>query len=502
MSPRRLARMDASPARTRARHVRLLAGAFAGGLLLAFFPLPTPSFLPTAVAEQKYLPLTTDVGASELAAQAAATEEELGPQRVSGSDTDVEQFEMIGVALDELPSEPVMVRVRAADGVWGEWNELEVDADSGPDDPTAEAASTEALGEIVSEPLWVGDANGYEVSVAAEDADEVDVAVVRQETRRVVTDAVPLAEAAQPAPFGINSRASWGARAPKGSASVAPALKLAVVHHTASSNNYSSGQVAGILRSIQAYHMDSNGWSDIGYNFLVDRFGGIWEGRAGGTTRAVVGAHARGFNTGSVGVSVIGNYVGLNTTATINEAISKIVGYRLQVDYVTPTSRVNFTSLGSTTIPAGRVVNLPRVIGHRDVGATSCPGSIWNQLGSIRNRAQDWYTWMDAKVTPSGNIDSIRVSGNRVDVIGWAWDPDVASRASRVHVVINGRLIEDLADGYRPDVGRALPGVGDHRGWGAGFSDLPAGTHRMCVTVINQGEGVNKLLGCSNVVVK
>lgn len=498
--------MDASPARTtpRARRVRLVAGAFAGGLLLTFLPLPSPSFVPTAVADQRFLPLASDVGASELAAQAAAVDEPIGDERVSGVEQGVEPFGLIGVALDELPDEPVLVRVQSPDGDWGEWNELEVDPDSGPDAPTEEAAATDAaaMGEIVSEPVWVGDATGYEVSVGAGDAEGVDVAVVREQTRRVVTDAVPFAEAAQPAPFGINSRASWGARAPKSSASVAPTLKLAVVHHTASSNNYSGAQVPGILRSIQAYHMDSNGWSDVGYNFLVDRFGGIWEGRAGGTTRAVIGAHAKGFNTGSVGVSVIGNYVGVNTTAAINEAISKVVGYRLQVDYVTPTSRVNFTSLGSTTIPAGRVVNLPRVIGHRDVGSTSCPGSIWNSLPSIRNRAQDWYTWMDAKVTPSGNIDSLRVNGNRVDVIGWAWDPDVASRAARVHVTIAGRLGEDLADGYRPDVGRALPGVGDFRGWGVGFSDVPEGTHRMCVTVINQGEGVNKLLGCRDVVIK
>ncbi len=74
--------------------------------------------------------------------------------------------------------------------------------------------------------------------------------------------------------------------------------------------------------------------------------------------------------------------------------------------------------------------------------------------------------------------------------------------AEGAHVVIAGRLTEDMADGYRPDIGRAFPGVGNNRGWGAGFSNLPEGTHRMCVTVINQGEGVNKLLGCRDVVVK
>jgi hypothetical protein len=491
--------MPAVPARTRARRIRLVAGAFAGGLLLTFLPVPTPSFMAVAVSDSAFLPLEQSVGAAELQAQAGAAEEPIGDDRVSGAETAADEFDLIGVTLDEVPAQPVLVRVQDVDGTWGEWNELEVDPDFGAEPGSAEAAAVDGDA-IVTEPLWVGGATGYEVSVGADDADGVDVMVVREETQRTVAESTPLADAAQPAPFGINSRASWGARAAKNSPSVAPALKLAVVHHTASSNSYTSGQVPGILRSIQAYHMDGNDWSDIAYNFLVDRFGGIWEGRGGGTTRAVVGAHAKGFNTGSVGVSVIGNFVGANAPSAAIEAVSRVVGYRLQVDYVDPQARVNFTSLGSTTIPAGQTVNIPTVIGHRDVGATSCPGTIWNSLGSIRNRAKDWYNWMDAKVTPAGGIDSVRVAGSRVDVIGWAADPDVVVPA-RVHVVLAGRLVEDRADGYRPDVGRAY-GVGDHRGWGAGFSNVAPGTHRMCATVINQGDGQNRLLGCRDVVVK
>src|SRR5690606_21938388 len=109
--------------------------------------------------------------------------------------------------------------------------------------------------------------------------------------------------------FTVNTRASWGARGAKEPPSIASSgLKLAVVHHTASTNAYSASQVPSILRSMQAFHMDGNGWNDIGYNFLVDRFGNVWEGRGGGVDKAVIGAHAGGFNTGSVGVSVIGNF--------------------------------------------------------------------------------------------------------------------------------------------------------------------------------------------------
>lgn len=489
---------------TRRRVLRLAAVAFAAGLVMSVAPLPNWSFVPVASATVEPLgrlrpmsPVAVAALADEVAEAAADV------PRVSALEERTDSFRMIGVALEEEPDEPVLVRVLDEDGTWGEWNELEIDADKGPDPGTPEArAAAEAAGRVVSEPLWVGEARGYEISLAGDDADGAEVALVREEVRRTLTDAVPLAEAALPAPFGINSRASWGARAPKDTPSIArDGLKLAVVHHTAGTNNYSAAQVPSIIRSMQAFHMDTNGWSDLGYNFVVDKFGGIWEGRAGGTANAVVGAHAAGFNTGSVGVSVMGNYSGQYASSAALEAVSRVVGYRLQEYGAHPQHRVNFTSGGGTKYPAGKVVNLPRVIGHRDVGQTACPGLIYNNLGSIRNRAAQWYQLMEAIATPRGSIDSVKVTGNRVDVVGWAVDPDVPQPA-RVHVVLAGRLQEVQANGYRPDVGRAYPGVGDHRGWGAGFSGLPKGRHRLCVTVINQGEGNDKLLGCQDVVVK
>ena len=85
-------------------------------------------------------------------------------------------------------------------------------------------------------------------------------------------------------------------------------VKAGFIHHTVNSNSYSSGQVPSLLRGIYAYHTQSRGWRDIGYNYLVDRFGRIWEGRYGGVTRAVVGAHTSGYNEYSFALSAIGNY--------------------------------------------------------------------------------------------------------------------------------------------------------------------------------------------------
>src|SRR5206468_8858593 len=87
----------------------------------------------------------------------------------------------------------------------------------------------------------------------------------------------------------------------------AAALKLAIVHHTAGTNSYTPAQAAAIVRGIEVYHVKANGWNDIGYNFLVDRYGTVYEGRGGGIDKNVIGAHSLGFNNSTVGVSLIGN---------------------------------------------------------------------------------------------------------------------------------------------------------------------------------------------------
>ena len=494
----------AFPARTRV--LRLVAIAFVLGLVMVVAPLPRVSFVAHAAAQISPVTGFDALDAASLQTQHGVAEDPIDDSRVSAVQERTAEFSMIGVGFPEVPAEPVLVRVLDDTGVWSEWNELEVDRDKGPDQSTPEASQAAQAapgGAVLSEPLWVDAATGFELSVGDGDAEGVKVSVVREELRRVVTEAVPYAEAIAAPPFGVETRNSWGARPAKNTPSVASGgLKLAVVHHTASSSAYSSAQVPAILRSMQAFHMDGQGWSDIGYNFLVDKYGRIWEGRGGGITKPVVGAHAAGFNTGSVGVSVIGNYVGANASPAAREAVSRIIGYKLQGYNVHPQGRVNFRSGGSTTIPAGRVVNLPVVVGHRDVGSTTCPGNfIYGSLGSIRHRSAEWANFMNALQSPSGVINSVRVDGSTVEISGWARDPDVSASA-RVHVVLAGRLKEITANGYRPDVGKAYPGHGDHRGWGVGFWDVPEGTHRLCVTVINQGDGFDTLLGCRDVVVK
>ncbi len=116
-------------------------------------------------------------------------------------------------------------------------------------------------------------------------------------SRVTAAPARQLAEAGSPS---IVSRKAWGAdeRIVRAKPSFAPVLRLAVVHHTAGTNNYTPAQAAAIVRGIEVYHVKGNGWNDIGYNFLVDRFGTVYEGRAGGIERNVIGAHAKGSTRG------------------------------------------------------------------------------------------------------------------------------------------------------------------------------------------------------------
>ncbi len=157
--------------------------------------------------------------------------------------------------------------------------------------------------------------------------------------------------------------------------SFAANVRLALVHHTAGANGYTAAQAPAIVKAIQLYHVKGNGWNDIGYNFLVDRFGTVYEGRYGGIERNVVGAHAEGFNTGSVGVAVLGEYSSLAVAAKARSSLAALLAWRLDLAHVDPASTQSFISGGNARFGAGLPVFLRTVSGHRDTGFTDCPGT-------------------------------------------------------------------------------------------------------------------------------
>jgi N-acetylmuramoyl-L-alanine amidase len=216
------------------------------------------------------------------------------------------------------------------------------------------------------DPTWTGGSDAFQVrSRGAVRAYEL--------WSRVTSAPRALQEAAQPA---IVTRADWGAdeEIVRAKPLYAAAVKLAVVHHTASTNAYTPAQAAAIVRGIETFHVKGNGWNDIGYNFLVDRFGNVYEGRGGGIDRNVVGAHAEGFNTGTVGVSLIGNFQRTAPTKAAQAALVRLLAWRLDVAHVDPLSTVAYTSGGNAKFRSGKVVTLRAVSGHRDTGPSECPG--------------------------------------------------------------------------------------------------------------------------------
>ncbi|MBW3580711.1 MAG: peptidoglycan recognition protein [Actinobacteria bacterium] len=346
-------------------------------LCLVLVATSLPSQVPVTL-----LPPTTVASTGSAATESQTLAADIQRQVREGIDVaaqraDVAPFDLLGVSWAGGAREPVQVRVRDQGG-WSEWRQLEAEGDDAPDPGSTEGAGAR----VTSEPVWVGGADGYEVDLP-EGVDDVQVHLVRDQQSSAPEQVVIAASRRQAKGGGpaISSRSSWDAREPKTAPTIAPRLAMAFVHHTVSTNDYAAGDVPAMLRGIQAYHMDVNGWDDIGYNFLVDRFGGIWEGRAGGTTRNVVGAHAAGFNTSSVGVAVLGDFTTTAPSAASVSAVGQLLGWRLGLARVEPK--------GTAAMPSGDGTrSFAAISGHRDAAATECPGQeLFARLAEIRDQA-------------------------------------------------------------------------------------------------------------------
>ncbi|WP_306966565.1 peptidoglycan recognition protein family protein [Streptomyces afghaniensis] len=165
-------------------------------------------------------------------------------------------------------------------------------------------------------------------------------------------------------------------------------VKAAFVHHTASGNNYRCSQSPSLIRSIYRYHVKSMGWRDIGYNFLIDKCGKIYEGRAGGVARPVLGAHTLGFNTKSMGIAVLGSYGAKKPSSASVRAVARLAAWKLGLYGMNPRGKTYLTSGGSNLYRKGRKVRLNVISGHRDGFNTECPGrKLYGKLGSARSKA-------------------------------------------------------------------------------------------------------------------
>jgi hypothetical protein len=176
-------------------------------------------------------------------------------------------------------------------------------------------------------------------------------------------------------------------------AEVAPeygAVRLAFVHHTENPNGYLAGEVPAMLRAIYAFHRYVNGWNDIGYNFVIDAYGRIFEARAGGIDEPVVGAQAGGYNLASSGIAVLGTFISQPISAAAHRSLRQLLAWKLALHGVPAQGRVevrvNPAGAVYSRFPANSLVSLPRIAGHRDADSTECPGdALYRQLPAVRN---------------------------------------------------------------------------------------------------------------------
>nr|WP_030254118.1 N-acetylmuramoyl-L-alanine amidase [Streptomyces violens] len=193
----------------------------------------------------------------------------------------------------------------------------------------------------------------------------------------------------------VITQQEWGASTDyDGTPSYGTEIKAAVVHHTGvdSDNKISCAESRQRMRTIQQEHF-TRGYYDIGYNFVVDKCGQIFEGRSGGMELPVTGAHDVGFNTNTVGISYIGNYMSAKPSRAAMDAVARVIAWKFGMYGIDPAGKVTMTSgtdagVDGNKIPKGSSVELPRVFGHRDTNSTLCPGdNLYSKLSLIRSLA-------------------------------------------------------------------------------------------------------------------
>jgi hypothetical protein len=338
------------------------------------------------------------------------------------------RFNLVGLTWKGGPREPaIALRTRSDGGDWTPWTPISVLAEDGPDPGTDESD-----GDGMTNPVWAGEADWVQYR-SSEELPALELHFVntagtatagdrlRTTLRGAVNTAfVSIAGAVAAGPAGaaesqpaIVAREEWGADAcpPRTSASYGQ-VRAAYVHHTVNPNDYTEAEAPQIVLAICRYHRNTNGWNDIGYNFLVDRFGTIYEGRAGGIEAAVIGAQAEGFNSYSTGIANIGTFEDGGQSAAALQAMARLIRWKLPLHGYPTTGEAVMVSAGGGTskYPAGTTARVPRVLGHRDTNATACPGSaLYAQLEELRAMvggvaAQGTATVLDAGPTGGSSV--------------------------------------------------------------------------------------------------
>jgi hypothetical protein len=388
--------------------------------------------------------------------------ERQAPDRAAARIVAPRPFNLVGLHWRGRATPDVELRVKRGKR-WSRWQDLGVH------------------GTGASDPIWVGRARTvqYRLSRRVPGLRLHFVALGRRRVRARASQKVAT-------PFPYVSREEWGAdQCPPRAAPSYGEVKAVHVHHTVSLNDYTPEEAPRIVLAICRYHRNSNGWNDIGYNALVDKYGTIYEGRAGGLDQAVIGAQAQGFNAQTAGVANIGDYTSVGASDAALAATADYIRWKLTVHGQPLSGPVTLTSAGgpASRYPAGAHVTVDRVLGHRDTGKTACPGdALYAQLDDIRARVLSGTPFVPFAARVSAALADYDADyGELVPVTGTLVGPDGSALAGqpvavqvnsdnawrtarRVATGADGSFATDLKPSKRMYVRVRYPGSADLRG--------------------------------------
>lgn len=326
------------------------------------------------------------------------------------------KFDAIGVVWNRDTDEKiksVRVRVKEQQG-WSEWNTVNI---------MDQATGSDKSPLTGTDPLFTKDATGYEVEVVTESGNapaglsvsaidpgdgeldtELPALVDEAENTQVATLSsarVPTESQGAPAATTqtatlasatsnrlkptIVSRAAWGADEKITSSQPQSAkLQAMYLHHTATTNDYTQSSSPAQIRAIHLYHTVTLGWGDIGYQFLVDKYGTVYEGTRGSIDGLPQGAHAYGFNYNTIAITALGNYSatenGAKPSSAMTNRITQVLAWKSSQHGMNPNSTVTYTSGGNSWYRAGTKVTLPTFIPHNRTSDTGCPGPYLTKM--------------------------------------------------------------------------------------------------------------------------
>ncbi|HET9564939.1 MAG TPA: N-acetylmuramoyl-L-alanine amidase [Mycobacterium sp.] len=325
-------------------------------------------------------------------------------------------FSLVALTAADLSGTSARVRAKKTDGSWGPWYEAENLDGVGDGSPaprgtepvfvglttTVQIAVTRPAGTTASAPPQQPETAESDLGYLPANTNQpfgqnINAVLISPPQAPMDNLPLPSAAAAPGQPPNIITRDQWGAdesmRCPN--TVYDNGVRAGIVHHTAGSNDYGPQDSAAIIRSVYAYHTRTLGWCDIAYNALVDKFGQVFEGRAGGLDRPVEGAHTGGFNKNTWGVAMLGNFDVVPPDPILLRTVARLLGWRLGMDHVDPRGTVVLTSAGGSFshFPRGATPTLPSIFTHRDVGITECPGNaayaVMDQIRDIAARFND-----------------------------------------------------------------------------------------------------------------